>query len=334
MRIVVVGATGHIGTHLVPRLVGAGHEVVALSRGTREPYQPHPAWESVERVVADRDAEDAAGTFAGRVADLRPDAVVDLVCFTEGSARHLVDGLRSTGAHLLHCGSIWSHGPSAVLPLREDDAKHPVGEYGTGKAAIEALLLAETRGGGLECTVVHPGHISGAGWPVIGPLGNLDPAVWTALGTGAEVLVPGLGAEALHHVHADDVAALFAAALGQRRAAAGETFHAVAERAVTVGGFAAEAAGWFGREPRLRHVSWEEFRAATAPEHADASWEHLWRSQVASPAKARAVLGHEPRWTTAAAAREAVAWLAGAGQVDLGGRQLAGAQGVSRAQSC
>ena len=30
-RIVVIGATGHVGTYLVPRLVRAGHHVVALS---------------------------------------------------------------------------------------------------------------------------------------------------------------------------------------------------------------------------------------------------------------------------------------------------------------
>ncbi len=41
-RIVVIGATGHVGTYLVPRLVRAGHEVVALSRGTRDPYLPAP----------------------------------------------------------------------------------------------------------------------------------------------------------------------------------------------------------------------------------------------------------------------------------------------------
>jgi uncharacterized protein YbjT (DUF2867 family) len=35
-RVVVIGATGHIGTYLVPRLVRAGHDVIALSRGTRD----------------------------------------------------------------------------------------------------------------------------------------------------------------------------------------------------------------------------------------------------------------------------------------------------------
>lgn len=31
-RVVVIGATGHIGTYLVPRLVDRGHEVIAVSR--------------------------------------------------------------------------------------------------------------------------------------------------------------------------------------------------------------------------------------------------------------------------------------------------------------
>ncbi len=322
MRVVVIGATGHIGTHLVPRLVGAGHEVVALSRGTRAPHHPHPAWDAVERVAVDREAEDAAGTFAGRVADLRPDAVVDLVCFTPASAEHLLEGLRPTGAHLLHCGSIWAHGPAATAPLLEDDVKEPAGEYGTAKAAIEALLLDQARAGGVSATVVHPGHISGAGWPVIGPVGDLDPGVWTALATGAPVLVPGLGAETLHHVHADDVAQVFARALDRRAAATGHAFHAVADRAVSVRGLAAAVAAWFGRAPVLEHVGWDAFRARTDPEHAATSWEHLWRSQVASTAKTRAVLGCAPAHTAASAVREAVAWQGRAGQLDLGGHQL------------
>ncbi|MCJ7738615.1 MAG: NAD-dependent epimerase/dehydratase family protein, partial [Anaerolineae bacterium] len=50
MRIVVIGGTGHVGTYLVPRLVEAGHEVFCVSRGEREPYQPHGAWSRVKRV--------------------------------------------------------------------------------------------------------------------------------------------------------------------------------------------------------------------------------------------------------------------------------------------
>ena len=46
-RVVVIGATGHIGTYLVPRLVLGGHEVIAMSRGERDPYHASAQWGSV-----------------------------------------------------------------------------------------------------------------------------------------------------------------------------------------------------------------------------------------------------------------------------------------------
>src|SRR5919202_95870 len=148
-RVVVVGATGHVGTFLVPRLVRAGHEVIALSRGEREPYQPAPEWRAVRRLSADRDAEDAAGTFGDRIAALEPDAVVDMICFTAESARRLVEALRPARPLLVHCGTIWVHGPAARVPVTEDEPRTAFGGYGTGKAEIERLLHGETRSGGV-----------------------------------------------------------------------------------------------------------------------------------------------------------------------------------------
>ena len=58
-RVVVLGASGHIGTYLIPRLVEAGHEVVAVSRGQRQPYQPHGAWRQVRQETLDRQTTEA-----------------------------------------------------------------------------------------------------------------------------------------------------------------------------------------------------------------------------------------------------------------------------------
>ena len=103
MRVVVIGGSGHIGTYLVPRLVEAGLEVVNMSRGEREPYHSHAAWESVRKVRMDRAAEEADGTFGEKVRDLEPDVVVDLICFEPESARHLAEALQGRVQHLLHC---------------------------------------------------------------------------------------------------------------------------------------------------------------------------------------------------------------------------------------
>src|SRR6266702_5954708 len=320
-RVVVIGATGHIGTYLVPRLVRGGHEVIAMSRGARDPYHASAQWGSVTRVTVDRDAEDEAGTFGTRVAELRPDVVIDLICFTAASARQLTDALRPSRPLLIHCGTIWVHGPALRVPVTEDEPRTAYGEYGTGKAAIEALLNQEARAGGLPTVVLHPGHISGPGWPVITPAGNLDPATWTALATGQPLALPDHGLGVLHHVHADDVAQAFERAL-TRPAAVGASFHVVAEQAMTLRGLAAGVAQWFGREPVLDFVDWAEFERRVTPEHAEATRQHTFRSITASMARAREALGYAPRFSSPDALHEALTWLAANGHADVGGQEF------------
>jgi nucleoside-diphosphate-sugar epimerase len=306
MRIVVVGGSGHIGTFLIPRLVRAGHEVVNVSRGRSAGYSDDPAWQDVRQVTADREADER---FPDRVAELRPDVVVDLICFTVDSANALVARLRGEIGHLLHCGSIWRSGPSRKVPVTESNGTPPIGDYGIGKAAIARLLKAETEAGGLVTTSLHPGHIVGPGWHPIGPLGNLDPAVWHTLSAGEPLAIPGIGTEFMHHVHADDVAQAFEAAIIHREAAAGEDFSVVAPSALNVRGFAGIAASWFGRTADLRPVSWEEFRRDTDPATAEVSWEHLVRNHYFSIDKARRLLGYTPRYEPEDAVLEAVRWL-------------------------
>jgi nucleoside-diphosphate-sugar epimerase len=274
-------------------------------------------------VTADRGAEDAQGTFGERIAALRPEVVIDLICFTAASARQLVEALRPSLPLLVHCGTIWVHGPSLRVPVTEDEPRTAYGAYGTGKAEIEELLHEETRAGGVPSVVLHPGHISGPGWPVITPAGNLDPATWTALATGQPLALPDHGLGVLHHVHADDVAQAFELALS-RPAAIGASFHVTAEQAMTQRGLAAGAAAWFGREAVLDFVDWEEFASLVGRGNAEVTREHTARSIAASIARAREVLGYAPRYTALGALREALAWLADHGQADIGGQPLAG----------
>jgi nucleoside-diphosphate-sugar epimerase len=306
MRVLVIGATGHVGGYLVPALVRSGHDVVAMSRGQRQPYRTDPAWESVERVTVDRDAQDADGTFADTVLGTRADAVVDMVCFEPDSARALVEGLAGRVDRLLMCGTIWVHGPTLSAPTRESDPRHPYGEYGTKKAEIERIVLAAAER--VPGVVLHPGHISGPGWPVVNPVGNLDPVVWRALASGAPVLMPNDGVGMLHHVHAEDVAQAFARALTAEHAV-GEAFHVVSEQSVSTRGLAEAAAGWFGQPADLRPASWDEFEAQTSEEHAAASREHLQRSHTMSIAKAQVLLGYQPEHTSVDTVHEAVRWL-------------------------
>jgi nucleoside-diphosphate-sugar epimerase len=323
MRVVVVGATGHIGSYLVPKLVAAGHEVVAISRGQQGPYVQGRAWDQVERVETDREAEDAAGTFGPRLAALRPDAVVDLLCFTVASARQLLEALAPAGPYLLHCGTVWVHGSAVEVPVAEDEARRPFGDYGTQKAAIEALLLGEARQGTLRCTVLHPGHIVGPGWSPVNPAGNFNLDVFARLARGDELALPNLGLETVHHVHADDVAQGFVKALDDPVAASGEAFHIVSGRALTLRGYAETVAAWFGQTARLSFQPWATWAASWAPQDAQATWDHIGHSPSMSIDKAVAILGYHPRYSSLEAVYESLAWLVEHGQVDAAGHQLA-----------
>jgi nucleoside-diphosphate-sugar epimerase len=301
--------------------VRAGWEVVALSRGEREPYRPAPEWRGVRRVQVDRDAEEAAGSFGARIAAFDADAVVDMISFTAASARQLIDALRPSRPLLVHCGTIWVHGAVARVPVTEDEPRTAYGDYGTGKAEIEALLHRETIAGGVPSVVLHPGHITGPGWEVITPAGNLDRDVWRRLATGEPLALPDLGLGVLHHVHADDVAQGFERAL-TRPQAIGSSFHVVSEQAMTLRGLAAGVAAWFGRDPVLELVDWAEYERRVGAEHAGATREHVGRSITASIDRARAVLGYAPRYSSLDALHEAVRWLAANGRVDVGGHDF------------
>ena len=107
MRIFLAGATGAIGKQLVPRLVGAGHDVVGMTRS--ESKQDAIRQMGATAVVAD--ALDAAHV-ADVVAAAQPDVIVhQLTAISEINLRHFdrsfatTNRLRTVGTdHLLSAG--------------------------------------------------------------------------------------------------------------------------------------------------------------------------------------------------------------------------------------
>ncbi|WP_018181099.1 NAD-dependent epimerase/dehydratase family protein [Kaistia granuli] len=317
-RVVVIGGSGHVGTYLVPRLVEAGFEVVNVTRGARAPYQPHAAWQQVETVTIDREALDRAGTFGATIADLKPDIVIDMICFTMRSAELLADALRGRVQHFLHTGTIWVHGPSVSVPTTETAKRRPFGDYGTQKAEIEAYLLQEAQRNGFPVTIVHPGHIVGRGWAPLNPAGHFDPAVFSALARGDQLLLPNFGLETVHHVHADDVAQMFMKAIAHWSQAVGEAFHTVSPQAVTLRGYAETVSSWFGHEANLAYLPWEEWKLQHSAEIVEQTYDHIAHSPSCSIDKARHHLGYQPRFSSFEAVRDSLDWLIEQGIVTTG----------------
>jgi nucleoside-diphosphate-sugar epimerase len=314
-KVVIIGGSGHVGTYLVPRLVAAGFDVTNVSRGAREPYTPNGAWKFVRNVTLERDALEKAGTFGAEIVKLKPDIVIDMICFEPSSARHLAEALSGQVQHFLHCGTIWVHGPSVTVPTTEMAPRRPFGDYGVKKAEIEAYLIDAARRRGFPATCVHPGHIVGPGWEPLNPAGHFDPAVFSVLARGEELTLPNLGMETVHHVHADDVAQVFMAAITRRSAAIGEAFHAVSPAAITLRGYAEAVAKWFGREAKLAYAPWPEWQRTHSELQAQQTFDHIAHSPNCSIAKAEQMLGFRPRYSSLEGVFEALGWLVEKGRI-------------------
>ena len=310
MRVVVIGATGHIGTWLVPRLVRAGHDVVAVSRGERSPYHFFDEWQSARLVVIDRAKLEAEGRFGDSIAALAPEVVIDLISFDVPSTRQIVEALSERVSHFIHCGTLWVHGNPHSRPYDETSPREPFGDYGIRKAEIERYLL-EQASAGFPATLLHPGHITGPGWNPINPAGNLDMSVFEKLRDNEIVFLPDDGSATLQHVHADDVAQAFALAVEKPGQSSGESFHVAARLPVSMRDYAEQAAAWFDQRARLEYVPWEEWRTTVSERDAALTRDHMLHSPFASIQKASRLLGFEPRYTAVEAANEAVMWSMG-----------------------
>ena len=298
MKAVVIGGSGHIGTYLVPRLIKAGYVTVNVSRGQSKPYNLDDAWREVEAVVLDREKE-AQGEFEKKIAAINADVVIDLINFTVEDTKRMVSALRDTRvSHYLFCSSIWAHGRATTLPMLEDQQKFPLDEYGEQKYRCEMYLHDLYRREGFPETVIMPGQISGPGWKIINPVGNLDLRVFDAIRRGDEIALPNFGMETLHHVHADDVAQVFMNCITHPNQALGESFHAVSTESITLYGYAQALYKWFGKEAKINLLPWDEWcKHMNNKELSDHSYYHIARSGTFSIEKAKRLVKYQPRYT-------------------------------------
>ena len=321
VRVVVIGGSGHIGSYLVPHLVERDYEVINVSRGTASPYRPHRAWSRVRQISADRKAEDASGTFGTRIAELDADIVVDIIAFEVDSAVQVVEALRERGTvqHYLFASTLWVYGHLTAVPCTESEPLFPIDEYGRKKVAIEEYLMRLARLEGFPATSFRPGHIVGEGWIPINPQGHQNPDVYTTIANGGELLLPNLGLEMLHHVHADDLARWVLCAIDNRQATIGECFNTVSSQSLTMKGYAQAMYRYFGQQPRLAYAPLDEFQkeAALSDVEFRGTTSHVTHSPCASIEKSRVRLGYQPRYTSLEAVQQSVDALIADGRVTV-----------------
>jgi nucleoside-diphosphate-sugar epimerase len=278
MKVFVTGASGHVGSAVVPELQRAGHQVVGLARSDTSAAKLEAQGATVQRgdlddldtlrkAAAEADAvihlafkheEMFAGDYAGAsAADL---AVV----------RAFIDELSGTGKSLIGTGGTLSY--AGLGHTATEDERVP-DDHSRGTARNLIIDAPDVRG----AVVVLPPTVHSE----LDTAGFIPLLVRTARATGVSGY-PGDGTNRWSATHTLDAARLYRLAV--EKAPAASVLHAVAEEAVTL----REIAEIIGRKLDLPVES-------VPAEHFGPLANMVARDAPTSGARTKALLGWEPK---------------------------------------
>jgi nucleoside-diphosphate-sugar epimerase len=246
MKVLVIGATGYLGSALCEVLIHRGHEVTALVRTPRT--LPH----GIDQLVGDLWDVDSVRAAAGAGVDAVVHAAVPLGDWTmeRRSVQAAMQALGSSAKRFLYLSGVWVLGTStqpdgSTRAHHEGSPVRPIALM-AGREALEDDVLTSNITG----IVVRPGVLHGrnGGIPAV-------MARWAAE-EGRGVYVGDDERVSWATVHVEDAARLVVLAL--ERGVPGQVLHAVAEPAVRAAEIAAAAAVSVGARGPVRRRSTKE----------------------------------------------------------------------------
>ncbi len=237
LKVLVTGASGFVGTHLVKRLVNDGHQVYSLVRttshieelrkvDTKLVYGDVRDRASLEQVVQSHQEIDTVFHLASV---LTPVSVSDNIYWEINylGTQHLLDICRELPLKaFIHCSSVGVIGPLPEIPAAEKSRCAPDSNYGETKYKAELLALEYQKSFGLPIVIVRPA------W-VYGPGDRRTYKFFRVVAKGRFFII-GDGQTRLHPVYVSDVVQGLILCAEQIEKAVGEVFIVAGAKSVTL----------------------------------------------------------------------------------------------------
>lgn len=225
MTILVTGGAGFIGSHLVERLLRAGHTVRVLdnlSTGKRENLPQHPALEFRLGDIRNEDMVRAAMREVSAVFHLAAvasvQASIDDPVGTHGAnlvgTLNLLEAGRLTGVtRFLYASSAAIYGDTTALPVAETTTPRPLSPYATDKLAGEHYLQFYAAKYGMCATAFRFFNIYGPRQDPSSPYSGVISIFVNRARAGVPVTVFGDGSQTRDFVYVGDLVDVLYAAL-------------------------------------------------------------------------------------------------------------------------
>lgn len=210
MRIIVFGATGLIGTHLVEKLLNRGFEVTGTSR--RFPQKPVSS-KLYHHVILDiskkedfkklTEKYDCVFNMAAHIAPgyLTTEALPCLITNALGTL-HILDYMTKKGiSRLIHSSSVTVYGKPKRRIVNEHSPTNPIIVYGVSKLTAEKYCHMYSNLHDLKITILRYGSVYGPG---LNQRTALPLFIEKAL-SNKEIILYGDGTRNQDYVYVDDV---------------------------------------------------------------------------------------------------------------------------------
>ncbi len=310
MRALVLGGSRFLGPRLVQGLVGNGHDVDVLNRGTTPAEFPV----GVGRLYADRqDRNQMRAVLAGREYGV----VYDVSGLAPPETQTTIELLAGRVGHYVYVSTSAVYERRWTAPVTEDCPYNEVEglAYGRNKAATEQALFKAYRDTGFPVSVVRP-------WMVFGPNNSIpsrEQLVFLRVQLGRPVFLPYNGYVHIQYGHVDDLARAMVMMARESRCI-GQAYNITGPDAITLNGYLQIVASLMGREAQVVYLDYGDVleEAGNYRELLPFPWQY---SRIASIEKARGDFGFWPEYDSRRCTVDSLRWylaeLAGSMEYDF-----------------